>query len=179
MPRVLLADGSSHAQRLGEQILREEGFEVICVRDGEAALREMEETKPDVVLADISLPGLSGYELCRRIKQDGAHRHVRVILTAGLMADFDSAQAAEIQSDGFLRKPFEASAVLELLRPGSGSALKTGRPAGSAPAALGPPAVTPERIRAAVTVALDAAMPEMVERITREILAALRLHKDA
>jgi len=56
MSRILLADDSPHAQRMGERILREEGFEVVTVTDGETALIRLEDVDPDVVLADVFLP---------------------------------------------------------------------------------------------------------------------------
>src|SRR3954452_1907624 len=117
MSRILLADDSPHAQRMGERILREEGFEVVTVTDGHTALLRMADVDPDVVFADISLPVRSGYEICREIKNSARHQHVRVILTAGLIEELDEAQASAVGSDGTLRKPFEASAVLDALKP--------------------------------------------------------------
>ena len=57
MSRVLLADDSPHAQRMGERILREEGFEVVTVSDGETAMLRLKDANPDLVIADISMPG--------------------------------------------------------------------------------------------------------------------------
>ena len=106
MSRILLADDSPHAQRMGERILREEGFEVVTVTDGATALLRMADVDPDVVLADVSLPTRSGYDLCREIKSRPRHQHVRVILTAGLIEPVDEEQALAVRSDGVLRKPF-------------------------------------------------------------------------
>ena len=80
MSVILLADDSPHAQRMGERILSGEGYQVVCVGDGEAAALRLADVDPDVV-PDATLPGLSGIELCRYIKS--SCRHVRVILTAG------------------------------------------------------------------------------------------------
>src|SRR5215217_811240 len=112
MTRILLADDSPHAQRMGERILREEGFEVVTVTDGQTALMRLADVDPDVVLADVSLPRKSGYEICREIKGNPRFRHVRVILTAGMLEHFDDAQAVAVRCDAVLKKPFEASAVL-------------------------------------------------------------------
>ncbi len=116
MSRVLLADDSAHAQRMGEFILREEGFEIVSVTDGATALVRLADVDPDLVLADISLPGHNGYELCRFIKNLPRHRHVKVVLTAGAQEPIDDEEAGRAGADGRLHKPFEASAVVELAR---------------------------------------------------------------
>ena len=192
MTRILLADDSPHAQRMGERILREEGFEVVTVTDGLTALMRLADVDPDVVFADVSLPRRSGYDICRELKSHPRHKHVRVILTAGLLEAFDEAQAAEVKSDGVLKKPFEASHVMEMLKPlveaaskereeyGPGVALlgseiaplKVITEAGSTPSP-GAPQIDVERVRAAVTLALDAALPAMIDQVTEQVLVAL------
>ena len=111
MSIILLADDSPHAQRMGERILREEGFAVVSVTDGETALLRMQDVDPDLVIADVFLPGRNGFDLCRNIKN--THRHVRVILTAGLLETFDEDEARRAGCDAILKKPFEASVVID------------------------------------------------------------------
>ena len=77
MGRILLADDSPHAQRMGERILREEGLEVVSLTDGETVLHRMADVDPDVLLADAFLPQKSGLDLCRYVKGSPLHRHVR------------------------------------------------------------------------------------------------------
>ncbi len=115
MSVILLADDSPHAQRMGERILSGEGYQVVWVGDGEAAALRLPEIDPDVVIADANLPGLSGIELCRYIKS--SCRHVRVILTAGQIEEMDESAARRAGCDAILRKPFEASVMLDTLRP--------------------------------------------------------------
>lgn len=189
MTRILLADNSPHAQRMGERILREEGFEVVTVTDGQTALVRLPDFDPDVVLADVSLPTRSGYEVCREIKTQPRFRHIRVVLTAGLLEHFDDAQAVAVRCDAVLKKPFEASAVMEAIEPliqAASNDRAQGAPA-EAPA-VAVRVVSPdepsmshahepeaERIRAAVTLALDAALPRMIDEITEKVLIALKL----
>ncbi|HYI92943.1 MAG TPA: response regulator [Bryobacteraceae bacterium] len=194
MTRILLADDSPHAQRMGERILREEGFEVVTVTDGQTAMLRLADVDPDVVFADVSLPRKSGYDICREIKNRSRHKHVRVILTAGLLETFDEKEATVVQCDGILKKPFEASVVIEMLKPLVESAQKDKAEYGPDLAANGsgivgekvvtdpnelappdlPPGIDVERVRAAVTLALDAAMPSMIDKITEQVLVALR-----
>ena len=117
MSRILLADDSPHAQRMGERILREEGFEVVSLTDGKAALLRLADVDPDLILADVFLPGWSGFDLCRHVKSDPALRHVRVVLTAGLLEPFDENQAKRAGCDAILKKPFEASKLMQTIGP--------------------------------------------------------------
>jgi CheY-like chemotaxis protein len=193
MSRILLADDSRNAQRMGEQILREEGCEVVTVSDGETALIRLTDVDPDLVMADVFLPQKSGYELCHHIKSDARHRHTRVVLLAGTLERVDEAEAERAQADGILKKPFEASVVVATIRPLLEAARLAREVLGEGPAAPAPveetapvpaavaapaqpPAevqIDPERVRAAVTIALDQAMPAMIDEVTARVLVAL------
>jgi CheY-like chemotaxis protein len=102
---------------MGERILREGGHEVTAVMDGERALMRLGEVDPDIVLVDAFLPYRDGYELCDFIKSHPRFRHVRVVLTAGLLEPLDEQRARQVSCDAILKKPFEASVVVETLRP--------------------------------------------------------------
>ncbi len=215
MSRILLADDSPHAQRMGERILREEGFEVVSLTDGNAAMLRLADVDPDVIIADVFLPGKSGFELCRHVKSDPRFKHVRVVLTAGLLEPFDEDEAKRAGCDAILKKPFEASKVAGTIDPlvkeaqlarnqaaeeiplASPPAVATAQPAepelpklAEAPLqsaepmpadvlepAVPPlptaPEIDPERVRAAVTLALDASLPAMIQEITERVLIAL------
>jgi CheY-like chemotaxis protein len=185
MNRILLADDSPHAQRMGERILREEGFEVVTVTDGNTAVMRLMDVDPDLVLADVFLPGKSGYEICHFVKNQARYRHAKVVLTAGLLEPIDEEEAKRVQSDGVLKKPFEASVVLELIKPLLEAAQYArglfGEPPADTPESAVPPPppavpapeIDPERVRAAITLALDAALPAMIEEITERVLVAL------
>ena len=184
MSRILLADDSPHAQRMGERILREEGFEVVSLTDGDVALLRLADVDPDLILADVFLPGKSGLELCRHVKNDPSQRHIRVVLTAGLLEPFDEADAVRAGCDAILKKPFEASKVMETIHPlvkeaqlarglfAEVLASAAATAAASAPVAV-PQEIDPERVRAAITLALDAALPAMIHEITERVLIAL------
>jgi CheY-like chemotaxis protein len=184
MSSILLADDSAHAQRMGERILREEGFEVWSVGDEASALARMTVANPELVIADVFLPGGGGLDLCRQIKK--LYPHVRVILTAGLLEPLDEAEARAAGCDAILRKPFEASVAIGTIRPlvqeaklarglfGEALAASTPAPVSDAPIAPAQPSPPdPERIQAAITLALDAALPTLVREITEKVLVAL------
>jgi CheY-like chemotaxis protein len=183
MSRILLADDSPHAQRMGERILRDEGHEVITVSDGLVAMLRLKDARPDLIIADISMPEVSGYEFCDYVKNNGG---APVFLTAGPVEPVDEAEVARVRADGVLKKPFEASLLLEAIgrfnlaagprsRPPSGDA--AGKPPGNAASGASLPrsvvVLDPEQVRAAVTVALDSALPALVDEISAKVLAAL------
>lgn len=112
MSRILLADDSPHAQRMGERILREEGFEVVTVTDGATALVRLPDVDPDLVMADVFLPNKSGYEICEFVKSNARYRHVKVVLLAGLLEPVDDSEVQRVKADAVLKKPLEASAVI-------------------------------------------------------------------
>ncbi len=185
MSRILLADDSPHAQRMGERILREEGFEVVSLTDGDVALLRLADVDPDLILADVFLPGKSGIELCRHVKNDPSQRHIRVVLTAGLLEPFDEEEAARAGCDAILKKPFEASKLMEIIHPlvkeaqlarglfAEVLASAAATASASAPVTTVPHEIDPERVRAAITLALDAALPAMIHEITERVLIAL------
>ena len=188
MSRILLVDDSPHAQRMGERILAEEGYEVVTVSNADSALIRLDDVDPDVVMADTVMPGRTGFEICQYLKMSPRHRHVRVILTAGVLESLDEDHIKRVEADGTLKKPFEASALIAAVKPLAEAAAKAregveapgaARPAPETPAQLAPfvAVVDAEQVRAAVTVALDAAMEKMVEEITRRVLAALNTKK--
>lgn len=169
MSRILLADASPHAQRLGEGILRGEGHEVVTVTDGETALRRLPDVDPDLVLADLTLPQGSGLDLARFIKSQPRHKFTKVVLTAGALAEVDEEAARRAGIDALVRKPFEASILLETLRP----MLEFVRRERAAAEPSAGSTVDRERVRAAVTLALDAAMPAIINELTDRVVAAL------
>jgi CheY-like chemotaxis protein len=176
MSRILLADDSPHAQRMGERILRDEGHEVITVSDGLVAMLRLKDAQPDLIIADISMPEVSGYQLCEYIKSNGG---APVFLTAGAVEPVDESEVARVRADGVLKKPFEASLLLEAI--GRFSAGAKARSADKVPANASRSAgslrsvvvLDPDQVRAAVTVALDAALPAMIDEISSKVLAAL------
>jgi DNA-binding response OmpR family regulator len=186
MSRILLADDSPHAQRMGERILSEEGFEVVSITDGETVLIRLADVDPDVMVVDAFLPGKSGFDLCSYIKSHPRHLHTRVVLTAGALEPLDEVEAQRAGADGILKKPFEASVVLETVKPLAAAAEAAREQRVSVPEETAPvpeetpadppplaPGIDPELVRAAVTLALDQALPVVIDEIAQRVLIAL------
>lgn len=182
MSRILLVDDSPQAQRLGERILTEEGYEVVTVSNCDSALIRLDDVDPDVVLADTVMPGRNGFDICHYVKMSPYHRHVRVILTAGVLEALDENEAKRVEADSTLKKPFEASALVAAVKPlaeaaaaarDANSGVRTHKPPSQTPAAPFVAVVDAEQVQAAVTIALDASMPVMAEEVARRVLAVL------
>ena len=178
MSRILLADDSPHAQRMGELILREEGYEVVSITDGATVLVRLRDVDPDLILVDVLMPSKSGYEICEYVKSNSRHLHTRVVLLAGELDPVDEQEAKRVHADGLIKKPFEASKMLETLKPllaAAEVARNERAPEAAEPesGARGVEEPSAELIRAAVTIALDAVLPGMIEEITRKVLLAI------
>ena len=107
--KLLLADDSPTIQKVISLTFGDEDFEVVAVGDGGQALRALaDDPPPDVVLADVVMPGPDGYELCERIKRDTRLRHVPVILLVGTFEPFNEAEARRVGADTVLTKPFQS-----------------------------------------------------------------------
>lgn len=106
--KLLLADDSIAIQKVIDLTFTDEGMEVTTVGDGKDALEKLDQFTPDVVLADIFMPGVDGYELCRFIKDNERFRGVPVMLLVGSFEPFDEAKAKRAGADDVVTKPFQS-----------------------------------------------------------------------
>ena len=113
--KILLADDSVTAQNMGRKILADAGYEVITVNNGSAALKKITETKPDLIVLDVYMPGYSGLEVCQRIKEVQETSRIPVLLTVGKLEPFKPEEARRVRAEGYIVKPFEASELLSAL----------------------------------------------------------------
>src|SRR5438132_240870 len=120
MATLLLADDSLTIQRVIELTFADEDIEVIAVSNGDEAIARMEASPPDIVLADVGMPGQNGYEVAKYVKKTPRLSHIPVVLLTGAFEPVDEERAAEAGCDGVLAKPFEPQLVIgrvkELLR---------------------------------------------------------------
>ena len=110
---LLLADDSVVIQKLVGLSFANEDVEVFTTDNGDDALRRARELRPDLVLADVVMPGKNGYELCEAIKTDPSLSHVPVLMLTGTFEAFDEERAQRVGSAGHVTKPFEAQGLVE------------------------------------------------------------------
>lgn len=121
--KILLADDSETVQKVVNLTFELEGIEVITFGDGDSAMEQMSAVAPDVVLADVNMPGMNGYDMCQNIKANESTKNTPVILLVGSFEPFDEERAMQVGADDYLTKPFQSirqlvSKVNELLAPG-------------------------------------------------------------
>ena len=109
---VLVADDSPTIQRIAMGILKGDGFEVETASNGVAAIKRLALLRPVVVLADVSMPGRDGYEVCDFVKKSPDLSHVPVLLVVSDMEPYDSLRATQVGADGIIKKPFEARELI-------------------------------------------------------------------
>ena len=113
--KLLLADDSITIQKVVELILAEEDFEIRTAGNGEEALSVIQSFGPDIVLADIEMPKMNGYQLCEKIKQDPSTSSIPVILLTGAFEPVDEELAKQVQADDYIIKPFESQELISKL----------------------------------------------------------------
>jgi DNA-binding response OmpR family regulator len=117
MPKtLLLADDSVTMQKVVGITFANEDVTLVTVDNGDDALNKAREIRPDLVLADVGMPGLDGYALCAALKSEPTLAHVKVLLLTGTFDRYDEARANEVGADGHVAKPFEAQALVERVR---------------------------------------------------------------
>jgi putative two-component system response regulator len=116
LPKILLVDDESASRAALETLLRREGFEVHDASGGAAALVECASFRPDLVLLDVLMPGMSGFEVCKRIKAAPETRLTPVVLITGLSATEDRIKGINVGADDFLSKPIDFNELLARTR---------------------------------------------------------------
>ena len=135
MSRLLLIEDNEENRDGLSRHLRRKGFEVLVAADGRQGLEAARAGAPDLILMDMSLPVLDGWEATRQLKADPQTRHIPVIAVTAFVWDGIARSAAEVGCDGFLAKPFKSADLLrevqKQLSPGKKPEPRRERPAGS------------------------------------------------
>ncbi len=111
-PRVLIADDNPQNAALLEAYLEGSGYELRTTTDGEETLAEINAWVPDVVLLDVMMPRISGFEVCKRLRANPATREVAVLMVTALDQASDVERAVDAGTDDFLSKPINKSELL-------------------------------------------------------------------
>jgi len=114
--KILLADDSVTAQNMGKKILSDAGYEVVTVSNGSAALKKAIELLPDIAVLDVYMPGYSGLEVCKQLKENPKTAEIPILLTVGKLEPFKSEEALKAKANAFIVKPFEATELLTVIR---------------------------------------------------------------
>jgi len=115
-PRVLVAEDNPQGAELLEAYLSDTDYEVRVAGDGEATLKLVRDWRPDLVLLDVMMPKLSGFEVCKRLRADAATRDTAVIMVTALDEPSDIERAVDVGTNDFLTKPINKAELLLRVR---------------------------------------------------------------
>lgn len=115
-PRVLIADDNPQGVELLEIYLSGNDYEVATASDGEETLRRVQQWHPDLILLDIMMPKISGFEVCKRLRANPATRDIAVLMITALDQPTDIERAVEAGTDDFLTKPINKTELLLRVR---------------------------------------------------------------
>jgi CheY-like chemotaxis protein len=106
--RILLADDSLTIQKVVELTFSDSEYDLVCVSNGQRALEKVNESAPDLILADVVMPEKNGYEVCEAIKSNPATARIPVVLLSGTFEPFDRDRAERLGCDAIVSKPFDS-----------------------------------------------------------------------
>jgi CheY-like chemotaxis protein len=141
--RILIADDSVTIQKAFALSLTGEDFAVTTARSADEGLTLARQTRPDVVIADATMPGRSGYELCASLKADAALRGIPVYILSSNQQPYDEAKGRQVGADGNLLKPWDSTALVEALKEALGRPAGAAAPAATRPMTIPPAAAAP------------------------------------
>jgi len=114
--KILIVDDEESLLKLASLLLASRGYKVEGVLDGKTALDSMAIDKPDLVLLDIMMPGMNGFEVCELIKNDEATQHIPVIMLTAKKSSEDMSRAEQLGADQYITKPFRSAYLLDTIQ---------------------------------------------------------------
>jgi DNA-binding response OmpR family regulator len=111
--KILVVDDEIYIVHILDFSLGMEGYEVVTALDGEQALEKAQSEKPDLIVLDIMMPKLDGYETCKRLKADAATQDIPVILLSAKGRNIDQKVGFEVGADDYITKPFSPRKLVE------------------------------------------------------------------
>jgi DNA-binding response OmpR family regulator len=114
--RILLADDEEDIKTVVTMFLQSEGFEVVTAFDGLDALEKAQSEKPDLILLDLMMPVLDGYEVCKRLRANEQTANIPVLILTAATQKESRARAFRVGAKDYLVKPFEPERLLEKIQ---------------------------------------------------------------
>lgn len=114
--KILVVDDEVYIVHILDFSLGMEGYEVVTALDGEEALAKVKSEKPDLIVLDIMMPKLDGYETCRILKSDPEAKHIPVILLSAKGRNVDQQMGFQVGADDYITKPFSPRKLVERIK---------------------------------------------------------------
>ncbi len=115
MVKVLIVDDEKDVTEELGVMLKKKGFEVVTANSGKEALEKVKEEKPDVVLLDVIMPDMSGWDVCKKIKEDDATKDIPVIMLTILFGEEEKKKSFEVKADAHIEKPIVIDRVIGVI----------------------------------------------------------------
>jgi len=110
--KVLIVDDEANIVAALEFLLRRGGYEVMAAQNGEEALRRVESFAPDLVLLDVMMPRISGYEVCRRMRERADWKHIKIIMVSAKGREAEVSKGVSLGADLYVTKPFSSTELV-------------------------------------------------------------------
>lgn len=114
--RILIVEDTEDNQRILIDLLTASGYAVVLATDGEAGVAAAAKERPDLILMDVQMPLIDGFEATRRIKADPGTRHIPVVAVTSYALSGDEARATDAGCDGYVSKPFSPRKILAMVK---------------------------------------------------------------
>ncbi|MFL6563361.1 MAG: response regulator transcription factor [Burkholderiales bacterium] len=112
MKKILIADDEPNIVTALEFLLEHNGYQVLVARNGGAALKMIEDERPDLVLLDVMMPVKSGYEVCQRMRERADWRDIKIIMLTAKGRDVEMSKGLSIGADLYITKPFSTQELV-------------------------------------------------------------------
>ncbi len=116
MRKILIVDDEPYILNILDFSLDAEGYMVLQAADGDEALRVAAEQSPDLIIMDVMMPRLDGFETCRRLKENVNTMDIPVVLLTARNSREDRARGDEVKADGYMTKPFSPQRLLDTVQ---------------------------------------------------------------
>src|SRR5512140_1054857 len=113
--RILIVEDEESLLKLESILLSSKGYNVTGVMDGKSALEEVQQNKPDLVLLDIMLPEIDGFEVCKQIKENPETCSIPVVMLSAKKSNIDLDKGKLAGADAYITKPFKSVKVIEII----------------------------------------------------------------
>jgi len=114
--KILIVEDEESLLKLESILLSSKGYSVTGVMDGKAALEEIKKNRPDLVLLDVMLPEMDGFEVCRRIKEESETAGIPVVMLTAKKSNQDIERGRQVGADAYITKPFKSTRVIEVIQ---------------------------------------------------------------
>ena len=111
----MVVDDSVTVRKVASRFLEREGFQVVTARDGLEAMQLLQDNKPDIMLLDIEMPRMDGFEVARRVKGSEELKNIPIIMITSRTGDKHRERAMDIGVEGYLGKPYHEEQLLEAM----------------------------------------------------------------